>query len=235
MLVASQPRGESMIKKIWFWIGWGVFFACGFSLSALQTLAQRLMAAGLINVQTLAPALRVELKYSTMDNFLAADVYGDLEQAFLLPVAAKKLALAEQLLRQRHPQYTLIVYDAVRPRAIQRRMWGLVKGTDKQSYVADPDQGSVHNYGAAIDLSILDQQGQPLDMGTPFDFFGDLAQPQLEAKYLAQGQLNKQQVANRQLLRDIMTKAGFTGIPNEWWHFNALPLDQLKKECKPIE
>lgn len=203
--------------------------------STPSELEDRMQKQGLVDVQQVEPSLRVELKYSTTDNFLKEDVYGDLERAYLLPTAARKLQKAQALLRRQHADYTLLVYDAARPSAVQRRMWALVKGTDQENYVADPDKGSVHNFGAAVDLTILGADGRPLDMGTPFDFFGDLAQPRFEQQFLGEGKLTAEQVKNRKLLRAVMEQSGFSGIPSEWWHFNAIPLDKLKQYSRIIE
>ena len=58
-------------------------------------------------------------------------------------------------------------------------------------------------------------------MGTPFDFFGELSKPKNEKAFLENGQLSQEAVSNRLILRNVMLKAGFTGITSEWWHFNA--------------
>lgn len=101
------------------------------------------------------------------------------------------------------------VFDGLRPREVQQRLWDRVKGTEKQSYVADPQKGSVHNYGFAVDLSLQDEQGKEVDMGTPFDSFEPLAQPKLEERFLREGKLSPTHVDHRRLLRDVMESAGF--------------------------
>jgi len=114
-------------------------------------------------------------------------------------------------------------------------MWHIVKGTEQQAYVADPEEGSIHNFGAALDLSIVDDQGNLLDMGTPFDYFGDLAQPGYEKRFLKENKLTKTHVTNRTLLREVMQEAGFEGIGDEWWHFNAFPPAEVKRRYKIVE
>lgn len=114
-------------------------------------------------------------------------------------------------------------------------MWEIVRGTDKQKYVANPKTGSIHNYGCAVDLSIVDENGKELDMGTPFDYFGDLAQPRFEKKFLEEGKLTRTQIKNRQLLRHVMQKSGFQGILSEWWHFNGYPRKYVKEHYTIIE
>jgi D-alanyl-D-alanine dipeptidase len=201
----------------------------------IQNLEARLKAQGLINIQTLAPDILVELKYSTTDNFLGADTYGDLENCYLQPKAAAMLSQAQVFLKQTHPELTLLVYDGVRPRSIQRKMWALVVGTDTQDYVANPDRGSVHNFGSAVDLTLAANDGTPLDMGTAFDYFGKLAQPRHEDHFLKTGQLTLKQIENRELLRSVMTHAGWLPISIEWWHFNAVPVKVARSEYHIIE
>jgi D-alanyl-D-alanine dipeptidase len=190
---------------------------------------------GLMDVQTLSPDILVELKYATEDNFLHKNVYGDLKKCYLVGEAAVKLAAAQKSLAALKPGWRLKVYDGARPRRIQVAMWALVKGTPQQVYVANPITGSNHNYGAAVDLTVVDEKGQELDMGTPFDFFGDLAQPRFEDTFLKAGKLTADQIQNRRLLRKIMADAGFFSISSEWWHFDAFPTGEIRKRFTIIE
>ena len=190
---------------------------------------------GLVDVQSVHKDIRVELKYSSADNFLGRDVYGSLERCFLCKEAARKLAAAQDRLTDLKPGWRLLVFDGARPRRIQTLMWEIVKGTPQQKYVANPATGSNHNYGASVDLTIVDADGRSLDMGTVFDFFGDLAQPRHEEDFLKQGKLSEGQVENRRLLRKIMADAGFFSISTEWWHFDAFPRDEIRKRFAIIE
>lgn len=177
---------------------------------------------GLVDISTLDSTIRVQLVYATPDNFLQKSVYTSITRAWLHPEAAKKLLAAQQLLKKEHPELTLVVYDAARPMEVQRKMWALVRGTDKVNYVSNPaNGGGLHNYGMAVDVTILDEQGQPLPMGTPFDFFGEEAHTNNEEALLATGKITDEAYNNRRLLRRIMRHAGFRVIPYEWWHFNA--------------
>lgn len=177
---------------------------------------------GLVDISTLDSTIRVQLVYATPDNFLQKSVYTGITRAWLHPEAAKKLLVAQQLLKKEHPELTLVVYDAARPMEVQRKMWALVRGTDKVNYVSNPaNGGGLHNYGMAVDVTILDEQGQPLPMGTPFDFFGEEAHTNNEDALLAAGKITDEAYNNRRLLRRIMRHAGFRVIPYEWWHFNA--------------
>ena len=92
---------------------------------------------------------------------------------------------------------------------------------EKINYLAHPDDISLHNYGAAVDVGIIGDNDVLLDMGTPFDFFGELSEPKKEQQFVLDGTLSKQALANRILLRNVMLKAGFATITTEWWHFNS--------------
>jgi len=188
-----------------------------------------------VDIRDINYRILVKLAYSTTENFLYEDVYGDLQTCYLRKAAAEKLDKAQTLLEEKRKGYRLVVYDGLRPRNVQYKMWRLVKGTPQQEYVADPEEGSIHNFGAAVDLSVVDDEGSLLDMGTPFDYFGDLAQPRYEEQFLKEGKLTKKQIENRRLLRKVMQEAGFQGIADEWWHFNAFSYDEVKSRYKIVE
>ena len=193
---------------------------------------------GLIDVQTVDPSVLVELKYSTTDNFVKQDVYGDLTRAYLQPMVAQKLRRASQWLQVRRPDLRLLIYDAARPQSAQWKLWNaLPQYSEKQrrTYVADPREGSIHSYGCAVDLTLVTADGRALDMGTPYDFFGPKAYPRQEAQMLRSGTLTKLQVANRRLLRQAMQAGGFMPIAYEWWHFNALSRKQARQQFKRVE
>ena len=181
------------------------------------------------------PGVTVNLRYASTNNFMKENLYGDFNRAFLHRIAADKLKKAAALLQKNKPGWKLLVYDGLRPRSVQWQLWKRVKGTDQQPYVANPKRGSIHNYGFAVDLTLQDAAGKELDMGTEFDHFGKLAQPALEQKFLKQGKLTEQQVKNRRLLRRVMEDAGFIQLPIEWWHYDALPKQEVKSKYKIIE
>ena len=177
---------------------------------------------GLVDISVLDSTIRVRLVYATPDNFMGETVYAGMTRAWLHPDAAQKLVAAQGLLKKEHPDLTLVVYDAARPMSVQRKMWGLVRGTDKVNYVSNPSKGGgLHNYGMAVDVTILGPAGEPLPMGTPFDFFGEEAHTNNEESLLASEKITRKEFDNRRLLRRIMRNAGFRTIPYEWWHFNA--------------
>lgn len=181
------------------------------------------------------PNLVFDLKYAGADNFMGRNMYGEFDKPWLHRIAAAKLAAAAESLESARPGCRLVVYDALRPRSIQYLLWEKVKGTPQEKYVANPMTGSIHNYGFAVDLSILDPAGRALDMGTAFDDFTQLAQPRLEERFLKEGRLSAAQAANRALLRRVMVSAGFMPLPLEWWHFDALPKADVKRLHKIVE
>lgn len=183
----------------------------------------QLIEAGYLDVEAEIPELRVDLRYSTSNNFVTNDVYGDVNHVFLHPVAVEKLKTALKVLQSEKPGYTFLVFDGARPQSVQQKFWDFVAGTSMQGYVANPSKGSIHSYGLAVDLTLIDENGKEVDMGTPFDSFEDIAQPRYEADFLELGILTSEQVENRELLRYVMTNAGYSFIRNEWWHFNAEP------------
>lgn len=182
-----------------------------------------------------ADGVVLDLRYATADNFVGRNLYGEFDRAFLHRIAAAKLRRAAALLRELRPEYRLVVFDALRPRSVQTVLWEQVAGTDRQRYVANPKGGSIHNYGFAVDLSIVDGGGAGLDMGTGFDDFTELAQPRLEGRFLREGRLTGAQVENRRLLRRVMEEAGFTQLALEWWHFDALPKSEVRANYRIIE
>ncbi|WP_027367495.1 M15 family metallopeptidase [Desulfocurvibacter africanus] len=196
---------------------------------------RRLIGQGLIDVQTTDPLLLVDLKYARSDNFMGENVYGDLRKCYLHPEPALMLKEAHARLHDRNPDLVLLLLDGVRPRSVQQRMWEMVKNTPMQPYVANPARGSMHNYGAAVDVTIARADGTPLDMGTRVDHFGMLAQPREEQRFLREGMLSPEQVANREILRNAMLEAGFQPLAIEWWHFNAFDKDTTRRRYAIIE
>lgn len=175
----------------------------------------------------------IDLKYTTADNFVGTVLYGDLKEAFLHPDAMRCLKKAQKLLKAERPEYSLIVYDAGRPMSVQKRMWDKVKGTNKQKYVSNPARGGgLHNYGLAVDITIIDGNGIPLPMGTEFDHLGYEAGITNEQALVKRGKISKKELQNRLLLRKVMKKAGFRPLPSEWWHFNFCSRNYAKQHYK---
>ncbi|MFD2601039.1 D-alanyl-D-alanine dipeptidase [Flavobacterium suzhouense] len=158
-----------------------------------------------VNFET--QGIQNRMAYADTANFMHKKIY-PCARCFLRPEVAEALEEANQ--RAKDKGYTLVIYDCYRPYGYQKVMYDIV---NDPRYVAPPGKGSNHNRGRAIDLSLADESGNLLDMGTPFDDFTELSH------YDADG-LSKEARHNRKLLRTIMKKAGFTPYNNEWWHFD---------------
>jgi D-alanyl-D-alanine dipeptidase len=187
---------------------------------------------GLVEVQQAIPGILVELKYATTDNFMHKNVYGCLQKAYLQKEVVARLKKAQDYLSASHPGYHLLIYDATRPLSKQWDLWNALPQYPpelRRNYVANPAEHSIHNYGSAVDLTVADEQGRPLDMGTPFDFFGEMAYPSREKDLLASGKLTKEAYSNRLILRKAMVRGGFMPIEYEWWHFNAFSRAEAKR------
>ncbi|AWW31319.1 peptidase M15 [Echinicola strongylocentroti] len=205
---------------------------------SIGPLEKGLIAAGLENVKSHLPEIYVELKYSTTENFFGKDVYGQLVNCYLQPEVIQMLKEALKNLQEVNPDLTFLIYDGVRPRSVQQILWDDLDKPDsiKPLYVANPQRGSLHNYGVAVDLTLANRStGKPLDMGTHYDYFGYPAYPDREDEMLAAGKITALQVKNRKILRAAMKKAGFTEIGSEWWHFNAFSLRQAKERYEIVE
>lgn len=192
----------------------------------------------LVNIQSLDSSLVVDLKYADTSNFLGKNIYDGLQKAYLNCETALRLCNAQYFLKQINPDYSLVVFDGARPLHIQQMMWDSLKldTTIRRSYLAPPNQTSLHNYGCAVDLSIINlKTNKELDMGTPFDFFGKLSQPAYEWYFLRDSTLSCAAFDNRQLLRDIMKKARFRPITSEWWHFSICSKEEAAIRFKLIK
>lgn len=206
-----------------------IFCSPAFPTGHKSKTAMSMEKQGLVNVRTIAPTIKVDLMYAKPSNFTGRVLYTDLRDAYLLPPAAHALKRAQRLLKKRHPTYNLIIYDAARPMSIQQKMWNVVAHTSKQIYVSNPAHGGgLHNYGMAVDISIVDGKGHPLDMGTPVDYMGKKAHVRNEAYMVKHGLISQKAYYNRRLLRAVMTEAGYHVLPTEWWHFNYKTRKQLR-------
>lgn len=162
---------------------------------------------GLVRLRDLAPGLRVALAYAENGNFLGRALY-DANEAWLLEETALKVAAAQAALERRG--LGLLVLDAFRPLAAQRLMWEALPDED---FVAPPSRGSIHNRGAAVDLSLVDAAGRELPMPCPFDEFS----PRASHGYTGG---SPEERDNRALLRETMEAAGLRHYAAEWWHYS---------------
>ena len=153
---------------------------------------------GLKDVQSADSGIIVKLMYATADNFTGQLLYDDLKEAYLHPDALTSLIRAQRLLKEKHPEYSLIVYEAV-------------------------------------DVSIVNENGEALPMGTEVDHLGIEAHITHEVELVKSGRISKEAYQNRLLLRQVMKDAGFRALNSEWWHFNRCSREEAKQRYKRIE
>ncbi|MDD3005186.1 M15 family metallopeptidase [Flavobacterium sp.] len=160
-----------------------------------------------VNLKEYSSAFIYDMKYATENNFLQAKVY-DCAECYLRLKTVKSLIAANADFQKLG--YTIKIFDCFRPLSIQKRMWNIVSNPE---YVADPAKGSIHNRGGAVDIALVDKNGNELDFGTAFDFFG------VEAGH-SYNKLPKKILNNRKLLKKIMEQNGFKALKSEWWHYD---------------
>lgn len=177
-----------------------------------------------VNLKTYSQDFIYDMKYATDDNFLKTKVY-DCAECFLRLKTIKALIEANKKFIEKG--YKIKIFDCYRPLDIQKKMWTIVSNP---KYVANPAKGSIHNRGGAIDITLVDNSGTELDMGTKFDFFG------IEAShnYPNVSETVKQ---NRIVLKALMTNSGFNSFDSEWWHYNLKSglndkVSNAKWDCK---
>jgi D-alanyl-D-alanine dipeptidase len=192
----------------------------------------------LVSINQTNPAIFVSLAYASSDNFMHEVLYHKWKEAYLQKPVALMLDKAQDRLTFLKPGLHLLVYDAARPLSVQQNMWDAldtIPVKERVKFVSSPRGKSLHNLGCAVDLTLCDDKGIPLDMGAGFDDMRLIAYPMYEEKYLAEGALTKEQLANRKMLRSVMRYAGFSGIPTEWWHFNAYSKKEALERFQVIE
>ena len=171
--------------------------------------------------------IAVDLRYAGANNFVGRDLYAPHDCAWLHRDAAAALERSVAWLAAARPELTMVVLDALRPQRVQEQLWGFLEGTGLQLYLADPARGSIHSFGMAVDVTLVDAAGE-LDMGTGFDDLSARSQPRQEAQLLASGAITQTHIDNRQLLRDAMAAGGWVGITTEWWHFDCGDRDLVR-------
>jgi D-alanyl-D-alanine dipeptidase len=204
--------------------------------SAANDIEKRFLEAGLVDVNRIDSTINVDLVNSDpAKNFFGENFYNGLSKAYLRKNVALMLSNAQRILKKKKPTYSLQVLDAARPRLVSRAMYEKMKGTPFERYVANPNKGSMHNYGIAVDITIVDESGNKLDMG-PSPFYSSHAR--IYWQYLLKKvgfDASFAQQQNRDLLKRVMLKAGFYPLPHEWWHFNAMKKTDARSKYSIIE
>ncbi len=198
---------------------------------------KKMRQMGLVDVAAMDTTLVVNLMYATADNFVGENMYVEgPSRAWLHPLAAKALVKAAAHLRKTHPGLRIKICDASRPMSAQKRMYRTVRGTPMAPYVSNPaNGGGLHNYGMAVDVTLIDSSGNELPMGTPVDFLGKEANIDREELLVKEGKMTAEERANRELLRSAMIAGGFKPLRSEWWHFNLISRPEAKKNYKLID
>lgn len=179
-------------------------------------------------------AVAHDIRYAGADNFAGRSLYNGLDCAWLREPAARGLEQAAAWLTAHRPGYRLLVLDALRPQRVQEAIWRDVSGTPMAAYFADPQRGSIHSFGMAVDITLLDPQGRECDMGSGYDEMNEKSHPALETRLLARGLLTAAQLTERGWLYEAMAAGGFMGISTEWWHFDHGDREHVRREMQRV-
>jgi D-alanyl-D-alanine dipeptidase len=191
------------------WIKFLIVLAVGGYFGTADLFSAQKRTNELVDIQSIAPQIRVDLKYATADNFTGQIIY-DFNRCLLLKETAKKLLEVQKELEGMG--LGLKIWDAYRPIAVQWKFWELIQD---ERYVSDPRKGGRHTRGTAVDLTLVTKDGQELLMPSAFDDFTEKAScDYMDAPLEA--------IKNRDLLRKVMEKHGFVGLVNLWWHFDLI-------------
>ncbi len=172
--------------------------------------AQEFRQADLVELRSVDPTIRYDIRYATTNNFMGAVFYSE-AKALLQRLVAEALVRAHRKLKEKG--YGLLIHDAYRPWYVTKMFWDATPARFKH-FVADPAQGSRHNRGAAVDLTLYDlATGQPVTMVGGYDEFSDRSYPDYPGG-------TSLQRWHRELLRDALEAEGFRVYEWEWWHFD---------------
>ena len=179
-------------------------------------------------MRALDASIVVDMPYATTANFTGVRLY-PASRCLLRPEVAERLVRVQRRLRA--DGAGLLLWDCYRPFAVQRRLWALVPDA---RYVAEPVvrdgrpvAGSKHNRGAAVDLTLVDAAGRPLEMPTGFDDFSERAH---------RGWAGASPAARRNATRleEAMAAEGFDPLPTEWWHFDGPGWERYELLDRPL-
>jgi len=180
------------------------------ALAAKPPVEKGKRAANLVELVSLDPTIKLDIRYATTNNFLGTKFY-DEPRALLQRPAAEALVRAH---RKLHTQgYGVLIHDAYRPWYVTRMFWDATPA-DKKDYVANPADGSRHNRGCAVDLTLYDlKTGEPVTMPSGYDEMTVRAHPDYKGG-------TAEQTRHREILRKAMESEGFEVYQFEWWHFD---------------
>jgi zinc D-Ala-D-Ala dipeptidase len=169
-------------------------------------------APDLVEITAIDPSIKLDIRYASSNNFLGRPVYAQ-ARAFLQRDAALALQRAHQSLRSFG--FGIVVFDGYRPWSVTKEFWESVDDNARQKgFVAKPSDGSRHNRGCAVDVSLYQLgNGKQVTMPSEYDEFSQRAYPDFN-------HANGESIASRDLLIRTMQAHGFEVLYNEWWHFD---------------
>lgn len=161
----------------------------------------------LVELIQISPRIRLDIRYATPHNFTGRVVYPS-ARCFLVRQVAQRLHRVQISLEKQG--IGLKVFDGYRPLSVQKIFWEICPNSD---YVANPEEGSRHNRGSAVDVTLVKSTGEELRMPTDFDDFTEKASHAYEGSSL-------EAQANRKTLKKAMEQEGFLSLDTEWWHYD---------------
>jgi D-alanyl-D-alanine dipeptidase len=171
-------------------------------------------ARRLVNLRTLDPSLRFDVRYASVKNFTGQQLY-PIPAVWLHQDAARALVNVQRDLRKEG--LGLKVFDGYRPYHVQARMWDLIRD---ERYVSNPAKNAGrHTRGTAVDVTLVDLKGRELPMPTAFDDFTERA-------HRGAAGISARAAKNSQKLERAMVRHGFIAYPYEWWHFDLQGWEQ---------
>lgn len=171
-------------------------------------MAQEKSKTDLVDLEGISTEFTYEIRYATKENFTSEQLY-DCAKCLLRNEVSEALIEANKYFCELG--YRIKIYDCYRPLDVQKKMW---KISPKSGYVGNPyGNGSIHNRGAAVDMTLETLEGCYVEMGSDYDYFGKEA-------HIDNFNFPEAILANRKILFDGMKKFGFSPIRTEWWHFS---------------
>lgn len=183
------------------------FFQSKILLLLLLSACQPKPAHNLVELKTVIPDIVLDIRYATTNNFVGEVLYPS-ARCFLAKKPAMALKDVQSDLKKQG--YRLKVFDGYRPLSVQKRMWAILPD---DRYVANPASGSNHNRAYSVDVTLLDLDGNEVEMPSGFDDFSERA-------HMDYMDCSPAAIEHRRILHETMERHGFSGINSEWWHFN---------------